>query len=71
MNIMKAKSLFTLAATAALITSASASITMDWVNVGNPGNAADPATGSLYGAVAYAYQIGKYEVTNAQSTTPT
>ena len=65
-TIMKAKSLFTLAATAALITSAAASITIDYVSVGNPGNAADPATGSLYGAVAYAYQIGKYEVTNAQ-----
>ena len=63
---MKIQSLLTLAATSALITSASASITMDWVNVGNPGNAADPATGSLYGAVAYAYQIGKYEVTNSQ-----
>jgi sulfatase modifying factor 1 len=62
--IVKIKSLPTLAATAALITSASASITMDWVNVGNPGNAADPLTG--YGAVGYAYQIGKYEVTNAQ-----
>ncbi len=61
---MKIKSLPTLAATAALITSASASITMDWVNVGNPGNAADPLTG--YGAVGYAYQIGKYEVTNTQ-----
>ena len=62
---MKAKSLFTLAlaATAALITSAAASITIDYVNVGNAGNAAD-STG--YGAVAYAYQIGKYEVTNAQ-----
>ncbi len=62
---MKAKSLFTLAATAALITSASAVVTttMDWVTVGNPGNAADTTT---YGAVAYAYQIGKYEVTNAQ-----
>jgi formylglycine-generating enzyme required for sulfatase activity len=32
--------------------------------VGNAGNAADPSTG--YGAVAYKYQIGKYEVTNAQ-----
>jgi formylglycine-generating enzyme required for sulfatase activity len=63
---MKIQSLLTLAATSALITSASASITMDWVNVGNPGNAADPATGSLYGAVAYAYQIGKHEVTNSQ-----
>ena len=60
---MKIQSLLTLAATSALITSASASITMDWVNVGNPGNAAD-STG--YGAVADAYQIGKYEVTNSQ-----
>ncbi len=41
----------------------SASVTIDWVTVGNPGNAAD-TTG--YGAVAYAYQIGKYEVTNSQ-----
>ena len=60
---MKIQSLLTLAVTSALITSASASITMDWVNVGNAGNAAD-TTG--YGAVAYAYQIGKHEVTNAQ-----
>jgi formylglycine-generating enzyme required for sulfatase activity len=60
---MKAKSLSTLAATAALITSASASVTIDYVSVGNPGNTAD---GNGYGAVAYAYQIGKYEVTNAQ-----
>ncbi len=62
---MKAQGLFTLAATSALITSASASIAMDWVNVGNAGNVAD-TTG--YGAVGYAYQIGKYEVTNAQYT---
>jgi len=54
------------AAIAALITSASATVTMDWVTIGNANNAADPATGSLYGAVGYAYQIGKYEVTNAQ-----
>ena len=36
------------------------------VPVGNPGNAADPATGSLYGAVGYNYNIGKYDVTLAQ-----
>jgi formylglycine-generating enzyme required for sulfatase activity len=60
---MKIKSILTIAATAALITSASASVTIDYVSVGNAGNAAD-STG--YGAVAYAYQIGKYEVTNAQ-----
>jgi sulfatase modifying factor 1 len=60
---MKYKNLLTLAASAALITSTSASVTIDWVTVGNPGNAAD-TTG--YGAVGYEYQIGKYEVTNAQ-----
>ena len=60
---MKLKVYLTVAATIAVITPASATVTMDWVNVGNPGNAAD-TTG--YGAVAYAYKIGKYEVTNAQ-----
>ena len=47
----------------ALALPASASVTIDWVTVGNAGNAAD-TTG--YGAVNYEYQIGKYEVTNAQ-----
>jgi formylglycine-generating enzyme required for sulfatase activity len=61
---MKTQKLLTSAAIAALITSASASVTIDWVTVDNAGNAADPLTG--YGAVAYAYQIGKYEVTNSQ-----
>ncbi len=48
----------------ALALPALATITMDWVNIGNPGNAADPLTGR--GSVNYEYQIGKYEVTNAQ-----
>ena len=43
-------------------------INIDYVTVGHAGNAADNSTGSLYGAVAYAYQIGKYEVINAQYT---
>lgn len=60
---MKLHKLITLAATGALIASASASVTLDWVTVGNAGNAAD-STG--FGAVGYNYQIGKYEVTNAQ-----
>jgi formylglycine-generating enzyme required for sulfatase activity len=42
-----------------------AEITMDWVTVGNPGNANDD-TG--YGGVSYEYQIGKYEVTAGQYT---
>ena len=46
----------------------------------NAGNAADPATGSLYGSVPYVYQMGKYDVTVGQycqflnavaATTPT
>ena len=48
---------------------------IDWVDVGHPGNAADPADGDHstagiqnFGAVPYAYKIGKYEVTNAQYT---
>ena len=39
-------------------------VTIDWVTVGNAGNAADPETG--HGAVSHAYRIGTYEVTNAQ-----
>ena len=40
-------------------------VTLDWVTVGDPGNAAD-TTG--YGAVPYRYQIGKYEVSIGQYT---
>ncbi len=39
---------------------------LQFVTVGNPGNAADPATGSLYGSVPYTYQMGKYDVTVGQ-----
>jgi formylglycine-generating enzyme required for sulfatase activity len=45
---------------------ARATVTIAWSRVGNPGNAADPATGSLYGAVGYSYNIGTYDVTNSQ-----
>lgn len=38
-------------------------VVIDYVPVGNPGN---PNHNTGYGAVAYEYQIGKYEVTNAQ-----
>jgi formylglycine-generating enzyme required for sulfatase activity len=46
------------------ITPALAVVNIDYVSVGNPGNAADPLTG--YGSVNHAYNIGKYEVTNTQ-----
>jgi formylglycine-generating enzyme required for sulfatase activity len=41
-----------------------ANITLETVTVGDPGNAADPGTGS--GTVSYTYLIGKYEVSNAE-----
>ncbi len=46
-----------------VLASSSSAVTIDWVNVGNPGNTAD-TTG--YGAVSYSYRISKYEVTNSQ-----
>lgn len=51
------------AARADTITHGSTTITMDFVNIGNAGNAADDTT---YGAVGYDYRIGKYEVTADQ-----
>jgi formylglycine-generating enzyme required for sulfatase activity len=39
---------------------------IDWVTVGDPGNACDPQVDGCYGSVGYDYRIGKYEVTNAQ-----
>jgi sulfatase modifying factor 1 len=41
-------------------------INIDTVLIGNPGNANDPATGNLYGGVAFTYNIGKYDVTVGQ-----
>ncbi|NCY17709.1 MAG: hypothetical protein EBX39_13325 [Actinobacteria bacterium] len=47
----------------ALAATAAHAVTIDWVTVGDPGNAAD-TTG--YGAVADSLQIMKYEWTNSQ-----
>jgi formylglycine-generating enzyme required for sulfatase activity len=48
----------------------SAAVTIDWVAIGNPGNAADTASncssGASCGVVGYEYFISKYETTNAQ-----
>ena len=43
-------------------------LAMSMGTVGNPGNAADANTGSVYGAVSYSYQIGAYDVTGSQYT---
>ena len=42
-------------------------VTIDWLTVGDPGNAADTAPAG-YGAVADSFQIMKYEFTNQQYT---
>ncbi len=39
---------------------------LELVTVGNPGNAGDVQSQGTFGAVDYVYNIGKYEVTNAQ-----
>jgi formylglycine-generating enzyme required for sulfatase activity len=48
------------------VTPAFGTVNIEYVTVGNAGNAADAATGSLYGAVSYAYRIARNETTNAQ-----
>jgi formylglycine-generating enzyme required for sulfatase activity len=54
---------------ALLVALPAGAVTIPWVTVGDPGNAQDdPANNCMdsCGAVAYAYRIAKYEVTNAQ-----
>jgi formylglycine-generating enzyme required for sulfatase activity len=46
--------------------SPASAVTIDWVTVGDPGNACDVQSQGCFGAVADTYLIGKYEVTNAQ-----
>jgi len=60
-------------ATAMLAPPVASAVTIDWVTVGAPGNAADarymtcgPANASPCGAVEAPYKIGKYKITNAQ-----
>jgi len=53
------------AAALTMATSASA-VSIDWTFVGDAGNACETQSDRCYGAVAYAYYIGTYEVTNSQ-----
>jgi len=41
---------------------------MEWVTVGDPGNACDVQGHNCFGAVGYEFRIAKYGVTNAQYT---
>ncbi|MCP4241945.1 MAG: formylglycine-generating enzyme family protein [bacterium] len=51
-----------------MLGSGAQAVTMDWVTVGGAGNDCDTQSQGCFGAVDHAYQIGKYEVTNAQYT---
>ena len=68
-SILAAIALMALAATAAranVFSMPNGEASVQFVPVGDPGNAADPATGSLYGAVGYAFNMGKNDVTVGQ-----
>ena len=56
-----------LAALACLPAAPAGAVSIDMVTVGNAGNTNDTG-GGLIGAVAYDYQIGKYDVTIGQYT---
>ena len=64
--IMAAAMLAGATARADVLQMPSGQTSLQFVPVGNPGNAADPLTG--LGAVGYAYQMGKYDVTLYQYT---
>jgi formylglycine-generating enzyme len=59
------RTLISLSTLVLLLSAPASGVSIDWTPIGNPGNAADN-TG--FGAVAYDYNIGTYEVTNAQYT---
>ena len=53
-------------ACAALLSAPASSVVIDWVSVGDAGNACDVQSQGCFGAVAESYQISETEVTNAQ-----
>jgi formylglycine-generating enzyme len=58
-----------LAQAASVFNMPSGETSLQFVTVGNPGNATDPATGNLYGSVSYSYNMGECDVTLGQYTT--
>lgn len=63
-------SVLALASTIGAVALPAAAVNIEWVTIGNPGNAADTPANNCWtagcGSVAYAYRISKYEVTNEQ-----
>ncbi len=63
---MSMRLLLLLMATSLWLASAASAVVIDWVTVGDPGNACDTQVDGCFGSVANAYRISKYEITNAQ-----
>lgn len=57
-----------LSAVLVLLDPTASAVTVDWVTVGDPGNACETQTQGCFGAVAQSYRISRTEVTNAQYT---
>ena len=69
MNSLLKSGIFAVAALFAITAlQAQQPVTIALSTVGNPGNTADPATGSAYGNVNYTFNIGTYDVTVSQYT---
>ncbi len=55
-----------LVAASLFLAPAASAVTIDWVTVGDPGNACDTQSDGCFGSVAETYRISETEVTNAQ-----
>ena len=65
----RARSSFWIAlAVASSLSQPAAAVAIDWVTIGDPGNACDTQPQGCFGSVAGEYQISKFEVTVAQYT---
>ncbi|MBW2236830.1 MAG: SUMF1/EgtB/PvdO family nonheme iron enzyme [Deltaproteobacteria bacterium] len=60
------KKLVLTAVCAVLLGAPASAVTIDWVTVGDPGNACDVQFNRCFGAVARTYRVSKTEVTNTQ-----
>ena len=67
MRILSRSLWLPLAAASLWLAPAASAVTIDWVSVGNRGNACDTTQpAGCFGRVSYRYRISKYEVTNVQ-----
>lgn len=51
---------------ACLLTQPASAVVIDWVTIGDPGNACEPQSQGCFGAVSSVYRISRTEITNTQ-----